>query len=440
MSDSTRSGVPKRDEGGSGSPADITIEKKLRDLQELLEVSKAMSLEKDFDRLIDLIVDAANRVMEAERSSLYIYDPKTNELWTKIAHATERFRIEVGKGIAGQVAFCQRLLNITDADTDPRHFKGIDKKSGFHTKTILCGPLINHEGKLIGVLQLLNKKTPPHYFTRYDEELLQAFSSHIAVTLDQAQLVQERIAKVKLEHDMALAREIQQGLLPKETPDLKGFDIYGWSQPCDETGGDYFDYVPMDEGMLGLVIADVTGHGIGPALLMAGTRAFARATAALGGSVDRLLFLVNNLLAHDLGGGRFVTLFWGVLDANTRTFQYSSAGHGHAFICRRADDTLDELDSTAPPLGIMPGIKFPMGKTYELTPGDVILLTTDGIEEAMNPSNEEYGRKRLRDTLSKHAGKTAAGIAESVHNDVVHFMAGTQQRDDLTMVVVKAVA
>lgn len=422
-----------------GADAEVSINKKLQDLQELLEVSKAMSLEKDFDRLIDLIVDAANRVMEAERSSLYIYDQKNNELWTKIAHATERFRIKVGKGIAGEVAYCQQLLNIENADTDPRHFKGIDQKSGFHTKTILCGPLINHEGKLIGVLQLLNKKTPPHYFTKYDEELLQAFSSHIAVTLDQAQLVQEHIAKLKLEHDMSLAREIQQGLLPKETPNLQGFDIYGWSQPCDETGGDYFDYVPMDGGKLGLVIADVTGHGIGPALLMAGARAFTRATAALGGTVDQLLFLVNNLLAQDLAGGRFVTLFWGALDAGTRTFEYSSAGHGHAFIYRRDTEKLEELDSTAPPLGIIPDLQFPMGGRYELKQGDVILLTTDGLEEAMNPSNEEYGRARLRQTLTKHAGKTAAGMAESIHNDVVHFMAGAQQRDDLTMVVVKSV-
>jgi len=419
-------------------PAEISIEKQLQHLKELLEISKAMSIEKDFDQLIDLIVDAANRVMEAERSSLYIYDPETDELWTKIAHQTDRFRIKVGTGIAGQVAECRELMNITDADTDPRHFKGIDKKSGFHTKTILCGPLINHEGKLIGVLQVLNRKTPPHYFTPYDEELFQAFASNIAVTLDQARLTEEYIAKQKIEHDLQLAREIQQGLLPKETPEIVGFELYGWSEPCDETGGDYFDYVPMEDGTLGLVIADVTGHGIGPALLMAGARASARAAAQLGGSIDQLLHLVNNLLAKDLGGGRFVTLFWGVLDAKARTLTYSSAGHGHSVIYRAADGALEELESTAPPLGIMRDLEFPVGGTYELHPGDIFLMTTDGIEEAMNSSSEEFSRERLREVLCANAGETAEKIGGAIRDAVKAFMAGAAQRDDLTMVVLKA--
>lgn len=420
-------------------PTEVSIEKKLRDLQEMLEISKAMSIEKDFDRLIDLIVDAANRVMEAERTSLYIYEAETDELWTKIAHQTERFRIKVGQGIAGQVAECRQLMNILDCDKDKRHFKGIDAKSGFHTRNMLCGPLINHEGTLIGVLQLLNKTSPPHFFTEYDEELLQAFASHIAVMLEQARLVEEYVAKQKIEHDLALAREIQQGLLPKETPHVEGFDVYGWSEPCDETGGDYFDYIQMADGRLGLVIADVTGHGVGPALLMAGARASSRAVAQLGGGVDRLLFLVNNLLAEDLGGGRFVTLFWGVLDAATGTLEYSSAGHGHTVICRGETGELVELESTGPPLGIMRGLEFPLGEGHQLKPGDVFLMTTDGIEEAMNPSSKEFSRERLREVLCSNAAASAAEIGKAIRDEVIEFMAGADQRDDLTMVVVKAV-
>lgn len=421
-------------------PVEVSTDKKLRDLQELLEISKAMSVEKDIDRLIDLIVNAANRVMEAERSSLYIYDAENDELWTKIAHQTERFRIKVGTGIAGQVAHSQELLNITDADSDPRHFKGIDKKSGFHTKTILCGPLVNHEGNLIGVLQCLNKKEPPHYFTQYDEELLQAFASNIGVMLDQARLVEEYIAKQKIEHDLELAREIQQGLLPEKPPEMEGFEIYGWNEPCDETGGDYFDYIPMSDGRLGLVIADVTGHGIGPALLMAEARAYSRATAAAPGSLDRLMFLVNNLLARDLGGGRFVTLFWALLDTDTGRLEYSSAGHGAPVIYQAADGSFAELASTAPPLGIMKDLEFPMGPAHQLKKGDVMVMTTDGIEEAMNPASEEFGRDRLSKVLATNAQEPAADIVQAVRDAVLEFMAGADQRDDLTMVVVKALA
>jgi serine phosphatase RsbU (regulator of sigma subunit) len=242
-----------------------------------------------------------------------------------------------------------------------------------------------------------------------------------------------------MEHDLALAREIQQGLLPKATPRVDRFDVYGWSEACDETGGDYFDYVPMAEGRLGLVIADVTGHGVGPALLMAEARAYVRAAASFGGAgVDRLLHSVNNQLATDLGGGRFVTLFWGVLDPATGSFHYSSAGHGHSVIYRAGSGALEELESTGPPLGIMQNLDFPVGGTYELKSGDVVLLTTDGLEEAMNRSNEEFGRARLRETLSCSADRSAAEIARSIQSAVLSFMAGAPQRDDLTMIVVKA--
>jgi phosphoserine phosphatase len=419
---------------------DVSTEKKLQDLQEILEISKAMTIEKDFDRLIDLIVDAANRVMEAERSSLYVYEPETEELWTKIAHGTERFRVKVGTGISGQVAQDRSIINVVDADTDPRHFKGIDQKSGFHTKSILCGPLLNHEGRLIGVLQVLNKKTAPHYFSQYDEELLKAFSSHIAVTLDQARLFAEYVQKQKLEHDLELAREVQQGLLPTQNPNADRFDIYGWSNPCDATGGDYYDYVDMEDGELGILVADVTGHGIGPALLMVEARAFARATATMGGNLDRLMCAVNDLLSADLAGGKFVTCFWGLLNKATGRLQYSSAGHGHAVLFRAHDCSLEELDSTAPPLGIAAGMEFPLGPESTLNKGDVLLITTDGIEEAMNPAGETFGRERLRSLLCDNTGGPASQIAQIIRDDVNRFMDGADQRDDLTMIVVKALA
>ena len=419
---------------------DVPTEKKLRDLLELLEVAKVISIEKDFDRLLDIIVDAACRVMEAERGSLYIYDAEAGDLWTKIAHQTERFRIAVGRGIAGQVAQCREVLNVLNADTDNRHFKGIDEKSGFHTKTVLCGPLINHEGRLIGVLQLLNKKTQPFHFTDYDEQLLQAFTSHIAVTLDQAHLVRQYIEKQRIEQALALAREIQEGLLPKEIPELEGFDLHGWSLPCDETGGDYFDFIEMGEGRLGLVIADVTGHGVGPALLMAEARAFMRASAIQSEGLDRKLFTTNNLLAHDLHGGRFVTCFFGLLEVPERRFSYSSAGHGHPLLYHAHSREFVELESTAPPLGIMRNMEFPMGPTSQLDPGDLLVMTTDGIEEAMNPDAEEFGKARLKETIASAADNSAKDIVKAIRDAVTEFMGDADQRDDLTLVVLKAVS
>ena len=150
------------------------------------------------------------------------------------------------------------------------------------------------------------------------------------------------------------------------------------------------------------------------------------------------MYNVNNLLVEDLSSGRFVTLFWGVLDPDSGDFEYSSAGHGHAVIYRAGTKKVEELEATAPPLGILADMPFPLGKKTKLNKGDILLLTTDGLEEAMNPASEAFGRKNLWQKLSEHADKAPEEICDAVKNLVLEFMGTAQQRDDLTMVVVKA--
>ncbi len=413
-------------------------EKKVRDLESLLDITKAMTVEKDLDRLLELIISQTTRVMNADRSSLYLYDEPSSEIWTKIAEGmeTKEIRLPVGRGIAGTVAQTLETVNIRDAYQDPRFDQQTDRKSGYRTRSTLCMPMLNHEAKLIGVIQVLNKHDG--YFSEYDEALLGAFSTHAAIALDQARLVQAYLDKQKYEQALEIARNIQQSLFPRGVPAVPGFELAGWSLPADETGGDYYDFIELPGGRVALIVGDVTGHGVGPALLMSEARAFIRAAAASIDDIPALLHHVNNLLEPDMGGRRFITLLYGVLEPAERSFAYASAGHGHPILYQPSAGKFAELESTGPPLGILRDTDFPQGSTYKLESGDVLAISTDGVEEAMDADRKEYGRERFKQVLAGSADRSAEEIIAAVHEDVKRFCRHIPQRDDITLVVCKA--
>lgn len=414
------------------------INKRMKDLETLLDVSKALTVEHDFDRLLDLIIRETTRVMEADRGTLFIIDEATNELVSKIAQKSEikEIRIPMGKGIAGFVAAHKQVVNITDAYTDDRFNKDVDKKTGYHTKTILCAPLLTHEDKIIGVVQVLNKRDG--IFTSYDESLLLALGSHAAVALNNARLVQHYLEKQMLKQSLVLAQGIQRRLLPRDFPKLPGFQVRGWTQAADETGGDYYDTLMLPDGNVVIVIGDVSGHGIGPALIMATTRAFLRSLCQTYRDPSEVLFRLNNLLVNDVDSGAFVTLFLGILDTKTGEFVYTSAGHDPPLLYQAATGQFVELDSTGLPLGLINDTDFPSAKSPSLQPGDLVMLTTDGVWEAMNGANEAYGRERLKKRILTDLAKSADDMMQSIYEDVKSFCGPVPQRDDITMLVLMA--
>jgi len=412
-------------------PTEPDVEKQVLDLKRLLVVTRAMSAEKDLDRLLELIMQETTKVMQADRSSLFLYDEDSEELYTKIAQKAETIRIPVGSGIAGAVATSQQTLHIPDVYADERFNREVDRVTGFRTRNILCTPMLSYDGRLIGVLQVLNKQGGD--FTDYDVMMLEALASQAAVALDNARLVAEYLEKQRLQQSLALAREIQTSLLPKHSPELPGFELMGWTCPCDETGGDYYDFVELTPDLVAIVVADVTGHGVGPALLMAETRAYLRGALAQETDVSTVLSVLNNQLCYDMTQGRFVTMFLATLDVKTRQLRYSSAGHGHPLLWQPGVP-VKELESTGPPLGVVSSIEFPPGDTMLIESGSVLLATTDGVEEAMNETGEMFGRARLKEVLSGLVGMGAQGMLDGLKVVLSDFTAGVAARDDLTMV------
>ena len=414
------------------------IQKQLNDLAAVLDIARAMMAEKDLRALMNLIVSETTKVVGADRSSLYLVDEENREIYTWIAEGIQDdpIRVPIGQGIAGHVAETRKPLNVEDAYQCPHFNPEWDRKTGFRTKSVLCLPLFTHDGTLVGVLQVFNKREGS--FADYDESLLNALGSLAAVALDNNRLVEHYVEKKQIQHSLQIAREIQGNLLPGENPQVEGFDIAGWTLSCDETGGDYYDFIRLNEGGLGIAIGDVSSHGVGPALLMTTARAFLRALIAGGVPIAEILAQLNDFLVDDMGEGRFMTLFYGVLDPKEKVVRFTSAGHEPGVVMRGGSGEFCEVDNTGCPLGIMPGTPFPEGEPISLSSGDMLLLLTDGILEAMNLGREKFGRDRLREVVTREKDRPAREMIQRVHEAVLDFSGEAEQRDDLTMVVVKA--
>jgi sigma-B regulation protein RsbU (phosphoserine phosphatase) len=246
----------------------------------------------------------------------------------------------------------------------------------------------------------------------------------------------------KMKRSLEMAMEIQQHLLPQGSPLIDGFDIAGKSIYCDETGGDYYDFIELAElgaGRLGIALGDVSGHGIGAALLMAAARGVLRSHATShGANLGKLFETLNRHLVRDTGEEQFMTLFYAVLDAEAKSLVWTSGGHDPALWLQNAGGEIQELPNTGIPLGILEDAPYEQAGPIELRPGDIVLVGTDGIWEARNTDGEMFGKDRLRRILSDSGDRSASEIHDMTVEAVHDFRQARPQEDDVTLVVIKA--
>lgn len=241
----------------------------------------------------------------------------------------------------------------------------------------------------------------------------------------------------RTQEQFRLAREIQQRLFPKNAPELPGFDIAGVSYPAEETGGDYYDFLNLFGSGLGIVIGDVTGHGIGPALLMAETRAYLRLLSQYRDDPGDILTRANRILAEDVGSERFVTLFFAKLDPQKSLLSYVNAGHPKGYIFDFAGQVKRILPRTNIPLGFNSDTRYIVSEDIKLEHGDLILLVTDGVEETTSPDNQFFGDSQMLKVVESCRQLPAAEIVRTLFHKAVEFSKGAPRIDDFTAVVVK---
>lgn len=243
----------------------------------------------------------------------------------------------------------------------------------------------------------------------------------------------------RLQHDMKLARSIQQSLLPRETPAVDGFELAGCNFPADETGGDFYDWQVLPSGELVVVLADVTGHGLGPAMLATGCRAYARASLSVEDGLLTALTRINAALAQDLTPGRFATLVAAKCAPGSSRVELLSAGHGPLFIYLLREDRLKSMGAQGLPLGIMPVFSSEPSQFLDLQPGDLLILATDGLYEWENAQGEQFGPERVENLIRKFRDCSPQKILVALCDGVRAFSNGISQQDDLTAVVIKRI-
>lgn len=233
------------------------------------------------------------------------------------------------------------------------------------------------------------------------------------------------------------AQRIQEHLLPERPPVVPGYDIAGHLYPAEFAAGDHFDFLAMPDGHLGIVVADVAGHGVGPAILMASTRAYLHSLAEISGEVDQILARANAVVVAETDTELFVTALLAQLDPHARTLHYANAGHPGAMVLDRRGDLREVLASTSCPLGVLPDAQFPVGGPIALNSGDLVFFYTDGLTEAISLDNEMFGDARVLNVLAENRYRAAADIITAMHAAVMAFSGRTKLQDDVTMVVVK---
>ena len=247
---------------------------------------------------------------------------------------------------------------------------------------------------------------------------------------------------LKLKQSLALAMEVQQSLLPAEPPQVKGLDVAGTSIYCDETGGDYYDFVDLSElgpHLLGIAVGDVTGHGVAAAMLMATARAVLRSRATQPASLADLMNGINKCLAPDMAGGRFMTLCYMMIDTRTRQVRWASAGHDPPILYDPRTDSFSELVGGGIPLGVEPSWRYTESGPLALEQGQIMVIGTDGIWEARNPQGKFFGKDALREIIHQNADRPAQDISDAITAALSMFRQESPQEDDVTLIVVKVV-
>jgi serine phosphatase RsbU (regulator of sigma subunit) len=310
---------------------------------------------------------------------------------------------------------------------------------GVHPEPVLVAPLMPAgtsptEHRAVGVLAFVGHEHSDR-FSAAEEQLVAVVAGQLAQGIENARVVTQLREKERLESDLDLAAGIQRSLLPTSPPPLSGATLAAECRPAAQVGGDYFDFMVDAESGVNIVVADVTGHGLGPGLIMAMTRSALRAELRRRGSLSEALVATNTVMWDDLVATEaFITVFAARYEPRARCLHYVNAGHQPALL-HRADGSTGELSSDGMPLGIVPAPDY-HASTLQLGPGDVVLMFSDGVVEATSPGGLAYGVGRLSAVIAQYAG-SAPELVTQVLADLATFQNSETQRDDITLVALQ---
>lgn len=407
-----------------------------RSFSVISEVSKALVLHMPMHDLLEHIMDLIGENLPMDRGILMLKEGNPAQLIPKVVRINNKRlmdqRILVSQSIVNMVMNKHSSVLISDVQADPR-LKSKDSILKLNIHSAVCVPLWNNK-EIIGIIysDRISLLKP---FAEEDLRLLTLLANLAAVKIENIRATELSIEKEKMEKELALAAQIQRDFLPKMTPDLPGFDITGDMIPCSQVGGDYYDFIPVDCDRLGIVIADVSGKGVGASLHMASLRASLHSEVHPDYNIDKMAEKLNNSVHRDTQINCFITFFYCELDQKTGQLEFVNAGHNPPIVINKKGEIL-RLESVGLCLGMFPDVEY-KSQRITLNPDDVMVLYTDGITEGRNKENKEFEEEKLIKFLKKHTKLSAPDLLKDVFEEVDSFTSGVEQMDDMTLVIVK---
>lgn len=404
--------------------------------QSLLEASRILASTLDLDEVLDKILESLNRVLPYDAGGIFLVsaDGQVEQVADRGygAEAGEEYETsplerKARRGLVGWVAQNSQPLIVSDVTQDDRYQKAREE-----TRSEMVVPIFVGD-RLVGVFNI--ERDEPNGFYEADLDLVTAFALHAGMAIDRARDHAAVLEQRRIKGELEVAKHIQQTFLPDDNPRIPGFDIAGLNIPSAEVGGDYYDFIDIIEGQIGIAIADVAGKGVPAALIMATFRASLIAEIRNNYALRSIMQKVNRLLCERNERSRFVTAIYGVLDVRNRIFTFSNAGHNPG-ILRRADGSIIMLKEGGTALGIFENSTFEE-RAIGLLPGDLIVLYTDGVTDVIGYDETMFEMNRLIEVVNANAGRPADEIVGAIRDAVNEYGDPEQPRDDITVLAIR---
>ena len=413
----------------------VEREKWLKELSILYEMNLNFASSIDLKETLNTVFYNILNVIQAEAGSIFLVDELSNTLVCRICQGPKDItgaHVPFGKGIVGHVAKTRMVDVTTDVKHDSRHYPDIDEQSGFVTRSMVSVPLISKDD-LLGVIQVINKKGGKT-FLQEDVNLLQSLSSGAAMALQNARFSQRLLQEERIKSELLIAHQIQQGILPRPFAGHPDIHFEAVNQSAKDVGGDFYDYFKLNEQEFGFMVGDVCGKGVPAAIFMASSRSIIKSQSLANSSPASVIHFSNRLIAEDAQHGIFVTVFYAVYHTETRLLRFTNAGHTLPFLYRPSTRSCASLFNTNFPLGVFEPFTY-QESAIRLEKGDVLVLYTDGVSEAMNANREPFGTERIVDLILRHGAASPKELLDALMDAVRQFSGDAPPHDDMTLLI-----
>ncbi|MFQ5865529.1 MAG: GAF domain-containing SpoIIE family protein phosphatase [bacterium] len=412
------------------------LKKSIEDLWTINQLARIISSTIPVEQILDKVVSVSVKAIGAEQGTIHLLEEKQSDdpfktLIRKAASSKMGVKYRLDDELSGWMIKNRKPLVINDSSHAQTMYGKHTVAQGI--RSILSVPLMC-KGKLIGVVNLFNKKEGGQ-FSKGDQRLLSIIASQSAQVIENARLYEEEKQLRYFEQQLEMAHNIQIGLLPKKSPQIECIDLAGKSIPAKIVGGDYFDFIELTDDRLGVALGDVSGKGIPAALLMSNLQATLRGQALINSSCKECIDQANYLLYTNTDPEKFVTLFYGVLDCKNKTMHYVNAGHNFPFLLDHRGKFV-QLEIGGVVMGMFPDYPFEEGQ-LQLRSGEIIVMYSDGVTEAENEQEDQFGEKRIKQIVRQYRHSSAKEIIEKICESVDEFTGSIEQADDITLVVLK---